>query len=64
MSESWKSANERMACLDCGQSGAHPYTTTTGANPGRAVRVCRQCLHRWGEFGLRTRAPIHEERAS
>lgn len=59
--ETWKSANERMACLDCGESGAHPYTTTRGANPGRAVRVCHRCVHRWVEFGLVERAPMYEE---
>ena len=61
MSELWKSANARMACLDCGESGAHPFVTTKGENQGRAVRVCRRCLHRWDEFGLRTRAPMFDE---
>lgn len=63
MSESWASANRRMACLDCGESGAYPYVTTRGANIGRFVRVCRKCLHRWGEYGLRSREPVHEEQS-
>jgi ribosomal protein L33 len=64
MSENWKSANARMACLDCGESGAHAYTTTKGKNPGRYVRVCRQCLDRWAEFGLQSRGPMYEEPGS
>lgn len=57
MSETWKSANERMACVDCGESGAQPYTTVYG----RHVRVCSRCLHRWESFGLRSREPMYEE---
>lgn len=51
MSETWARANARMACLDCGESGAHPYVTTKGENPGRQVRVCTACMHRWEEWG-------------
>ena len=59
--KTWAAANARMACLDCGESGAHPYTTTKGKNPGRLVRVCHRCLDRWGDFGLRSRPPVYEE---
>ena len=61
MPESWKKANERMSCLDCGESGAEPYVTTKGKNPGRNVRVCHKCVHRWEEFGLKPREPVYEE---
>lgn len=61
MGESWTSANARMSCLDCGESGAHPYTTTKGENHGRPVRVCHKCLHRWEWLGLKPREPMYEE---
>lgn len=61
MAESWTSANKRMACLDCGESEAQPYVTTRGENPGRPVRVCHRCSHRWVEFGLKERPPMYEE---
>jgi hypothetical protein len=64
MSETWKTANLRMACLDCGESSAQPYVTTKGENPGRAVRVCHRCFDRWGAFGLRPRDPMYEEPGS
>jgi hypothetical protein len=61
MGETWASANRRMSCLDCGESGAQPYTTTQGENPGRHVRVCHRCIDRWVKFGLVTREPMYEE---
>lgn len=61
MAETWAQANARMACLDCGESNAHPYVTTKGANPGRLVRVCNPCMHRWEEWGLKPRPLMHEE---
>lgn len=59
--ESWESANMRMACLDCGESGAAPYVTTKGENPGKPVRVCDKCIHRWEAFGLKDRPTMYEE---
>ncbi len=61
MSETRASANARMACLECGVSGAAPYVTTKGANPGRMVRVCDRDLPGWSEYGLRERKPIEGE---
>lgn len=59
--ESWAEANARMSCLHCGASGADPYVTTRGENPGRNVRVCVRCLDRWTEFGLRPRGIVYDE---
>lgn len=59
--ETWAQANRRMACIDCGKSGAQPYVTTKGANPGRNVRICDECSPRWVEYGLKERAPTYEE---
>lgn len=53
--ETITSANRRMACYDCGESGATPVVTTKGENAGRKIRVCLRCAHRWDEFGLRVR---------
>lgn len=61
--ETWTSANKRMACLQCGESGAQPYQTTRGENPGRYVRVCARCAPEWVEFGLRERPPMYDEPA-
>jgi len=61
MKETWKSANERMACLTCGESGAHPYTASLAGNPGKPVRVCVRCLHSWEHMKLTPRAPMYEE---
>lgn len=57
MSESWASANARMACLDCGESGAHPYTTRWGNH----VRVCNACIHRWEDARLVPRDRMYDE---
>jgi hypothetical protein len=57
MSETWASANARMSCLDCGESGADPYT----ASEGRPVRVCRRCVHCWEWLRLVPRAPMYDE---
>lgn len=51
MGESWASANARMACMDCGESGADPYTT----NLGKHVRICGRCLHGWEALQPRMR---------
>jgi len=59
--ETWASANARMSCFDCGESGAHPYTTNAGPNPGKHVRVCRLCDHRWAWLDLRARDRMYEE---
>lgn len=61
MGESWASANARMACFDCGESGAQPYTTTAGPNPGKHVRVCLQCVDRWEWLKLVSRERMFEE---
>lgn len=59
--EAWASANARMSCLDCGASGAQPYTTTRGPSPGKHVRVCRACVDRWAWLGLVSRYPMYDE---
>jgi hypothetical protein len=55
--ESWSSANQRMACIQCGASDARPYVT----QDGRAVRVCNECLGKWDDFRLMPREPMYEE---
>lgn len=64
MGETNGQAAARMACLDCGNSGATAYTTTKGANPGRLVRICDACWGRWAEYGLKTRDLLPGERQS
>ena len=48
------------ACCDCGAHGATLVRTTTGENPGRALRICSDCWRsgRWDEFGLVDRDPF------
>lgn len=57
MIESWASSNRRMACLDCGESGAQPYTTSHGKH----VRVCNRCLGRWEWLRLVPRDRMFDE---
>jgi hypothetical protein len=57
MGESWASANARMACFDCGESGAKPYTTSHGNH----VRVCLRCIQRWECCRLVPREPMFDE---
>lgn len=57
MSEFVSAEDHRLACFDCGESGARLFVTTKGENPGRKIRVCPKCLRRWDDFGLKSRAP-------
>lgn len=52
------------ACMECGKHGAALLETTKGENPGRFVRVCFLCVDHWVRFGLRSRDPVHEEKAT
>lgn len=55
-----KEANERRLCLYCGAPNASLFRTTKGANPGRLLRLCDQCLRSgdWYQFGIVEREPL------
>lgn len=60
--ETEREAGARMACHDCGESGADPWVTTKVENPGRLLRVCHRCVHRWVTWGLVSRDLLPHER--
>lgn len=55
-------ADRLRICCDCGEPNAALWRTTKAENPGRLLRVCRYCEHRWTRWGLVERDPIAGER--